>query len=196
MKNIIALLSLLAVSAALAADKTAPAFSLPDTAGKTHNLSDFKGKYVVLEWFNPECPFVKKHYGQGDMQKLQKEFAGKDVVWLLIDSSAPGLEGHLSADEGKAQMEEWKINATALLLDPEGKVGRLYDAKTTPHMFVINPEGKIIFEGGIDDKRSTDQGDIASSKNYVRAALDEAMAGQPVSTPTAAPYGCSVKYKK
>ena len=184
----------LIASVAMAADKTAPDFTLPDQTGKTHSLSDFKGKYVVLEWFNPECPFVQKHYSKGDMQKLQAEFEAKNVVWLLVDSSAPGKQGHLTPEAASAKMKEWNIKADALLLDPEGKAGRAYGAKTTPHMFVINPEGKILYEGGIDDKRSTEQADIAKSKNFVRVALTEAQAGKPVSTESAPPYGCSVKY--
>src|SRR5438105_9539600 len=118
----------------------APDFSLADSKGKTHSLGEYKGKYVVLEWFNPECPFVKKHYGSGNMQKLQKEFTGKGVVWLSIDSSAPGLEGSLTAEQATKTINDWKTQQTALLLDPEGKAGRAYGAKNTPHMFVINPE--------------------------------------------------------
>ena len=173
----------------------APDFSVSDSKGKTHALSQYKGKHVVLEWFNPECPFVKKHYGSGNMQKLQEEFTGKGVVWLAIDSAAPGLEGNLTPEQANAKMAEWKTHSTALLLDPDGKVGRLYGAKNTPHMFVINPEGKIVYEGAIDSKASANPDDIASSTNYVKAALDESLAGKPVSTANTKPYGCSVKYK-
>ncbi len=172
----------------------APGFSLPDSNGKTHSLGDFKGKYVVLEWFNPGCPFVKKHYESDNMQKLQKEFTGKDVVWLTIDSSAKGTQGYLTPEDAKKQLAEWKMNPTALLLDPEGKVGHGYNATNTPQMFVINPEGKLIYEGAIDSKASTSAADIPSSTNYVKAALEEAMAGKPVANAQTKPYGCSVKY--
>src|SRR5256886_16894671 len=151
----------------------APDFSLTDAKGKAHSLSQYKGKYVVLEWFNPECPFVKKHYGSGNMQKLQEEFTGKGVVWLSIDSSAPGLEGNLTAEQANAKMTEWKTKQTALVLDPDGKAGRTYGAKNTPHMFVINPEGTIVYQGAIDSKASPNPSDIASSTNYVNAALNE-----------------------
>ena len=156
----------------------APNFSLPDADGKTHSLGDFKGKYVVLEWFNPGCPFVQKHYTSDNMQQLQKQFTGKDVVWLTIDSSAPGAQGYLTPEEAKKQMSDWKMNSTALLLDPNGKVGHEYRATNTPHMFVVDPEGKLIYEGAIDSKASTNPDDIKSSTNYVKAALEEAMAGK------------------
>src|SRR6476620_7744477 len=173
----------------------APDFSAPDADGKTHSLSEYKGKYVVLEWFNPECPFVKKHYGSGNMQKLQSEYTGKGVVWLSIDSSAPGLEGNLTAEQAQKVMKDWNTKQTALLLDPEGKAGRVYNARNTPHMFVINPEGKIVYEGAIDSKASPNPADIPSSTNYVKVALDESMSGKPVSNANTRPYGCSVKYK-
>ncbi len=171
----------------------APNFSLADSKGKTHSLADFKGKYVVLEWFNPECPFVKKHYGSGNMQKLQQEYTGKGVAWLSIDSSAPGKEGNLAPEAASQKIAEWKINST-LLLDPDGKAGQAYGAKNTPHMFVINPEGKIVYEGAIDSKATANPADIASATNYVKTALDESMAGKPVSNANTKPYGCSVKY--
>jgi peroxiredoxin len=173
----------------------APEFSLPDAAGKTHSLSEYKGKYVVLEWFNPECPFVKKHYGSGNMQKLQAEYTGKGVVWLTIDSNAPGFEGNISPEQAQKVMKDWNTRQTALLLDPEGKVGRAYNAHNTPDMFVINPDGKIIYEGAIDSKASPNPADIPSSTNYVKVALDESMNGKAVSTTNTRPYGCSVKYK-
>src|SRR3984893_10315905 len=174
----------------------APDFSLSDSNGKTHALSQYKGKYVVLEWFNPECPFVKKHYGTGNMQKLQQEFTTKGVVWLTIDSSAPGLEGSLTPEQANGTMNSWKTHQTALLLDPEGKAGRAYGAKNTPHMFVISPEGKIVYEGAIDSKASPNPADIPSSTNYVKVALEESLSGKPVSNPNTKPYGCSVKYNK
>lgn len=194
--------ALISVTAAtlLAADappvgSAAPDFSLPDAAGKTHSLSDYKGKYVVLEWFNPECPFVKKHYGSGNMQKLQAEYTGKGVVWLTIDSNAPGFEGNISPEQAQKVMKDWNTKQTALLLDPDGKVGRAYNAHNTPDMFVINPSGKIIYEGAIDSKASPNPADIPSSTNYVKVALDESMSGKSVSTTSTRPYGCSVKYK-
>jgi len=172
----------------------APVFSLPDANGKTHSLGQYKGKYVVLEWFNPGCPFVQKHYKSDNMQALQKQFTGKGVAWLTIDSSAPGAQGYLTAEEGKKQMSEWSMGSTALLLDPEGKVGHEYHANNTPHMVVVNPEGKVIYEGAIDSTPSINPDDIKSSTNYVKVALEESMAGKPVSTAQTKAYGCSVKY--
>lgn len=200
-KLITALLTVAAASTALfAADSPAvgtkaPDFSLTDSKGKTQSVSQYKGKYVVLEWFNPECPFVRKHYGSGNMQKLQEEFTGKGVVWLTIDSSAPGLEGNLTADQANAKMTEWKTKQTALVLDPDGKAGQAYGAKNTPHMFVINPEGKIVYEGAIDSKASANPSDIPNATNYVKVALEESLAGKTVSNANTKPYGCSVKYK-
>jgi peroxiredoxin len=173
----------------------APDFSLTDSNGKAHSLSRYKGKYVVLEWFNPECPFVKKHYGSDNMQKLQQEYTSKGVVWLTIDSNAPGAEGNMTPEQAQKIMSSWKTHQTALLLDPESKVARSYGAKNTPDMIVINPEGKIVYEGAIDNKATPNPNDIPSSTNYVKAALDESLAGKPVSNPTTKPYGCSVKYK-
>ena len=199
--KLLTLLFTIAASTALvAADSppvgsNAPDFSLTDSKGKTQSVSQYKGKYVVLEWFNPECPFVKKHYGSGNMQKLQEEFTGKGIVWLSIDSSAPGKEGHLTAEQANAKMTEWKTKQTALVLDPDGKAGQSYGAKNTPHMFVINPEGKIIYEGAIDSKATANPSDIASATNYVKVALDESLGGKPVSNANTKPYGCSVKYK-
>jgi len=149
----------------------------------------------VLEWFNPECPFVKKHYGSGNMQKLQGDYTGKGVVWLTIDSSAPGDGREYHRDQAEKIMNGWKTRQTALLLDPEGKAGRAYGAKNTPHMFVVNPEGKVIYEGAIDSKRTPNPADISSSTNYVKVALDESLSGKPVTTANTKPYGCSVKYK-
>src|SRR4029450_2541405 len=173
----------------------APDFSLTDAKGKTHSLAQYRGKYVVLEWFNPECPFVKKHYGSGNMQKLQEEYTSKGVAWLTIDSNAPGTEGNLSADAASKGTTGWKTQQTALLLDPEGRAGRAYGAKNTPNMVVINPEGKIVYEGAIDSKATPNPADIPNSTNYVKVALDESLAGKPVTPPTTKPYGCSVKYK-
>ncbi|MEO5718704.1 MAG: thioredoxin family protein [Chthoniobacterales bacterium] len=172
----------------------APNFSLPDSKGKTHSLGDFKGKYVVLEWFNPGCPFVQKHYTSDNMQSLQKEFTGKEVVWLTIDSSAQGQQGYLSPEEANKQLTNWKMKPTALLLDPAGKVGHDYAATNTPHMYIIDPGGKLIYSGAIDSKPTADAKDVAGATNYVKAALEEAMAGKAVSTPSSRAYGCSIKY--
>src|SRR5919204_905068 len=173
----------------------APDFSLPDAKGQTHSLSQYKGKYVVLEWFNPECPFVKKHYGTGNMQKLQQEYTAKGVVWLTLNSNAPGTEGNITADQAEKIAKAWNAHHTALLLDPDGKAGRAYCAKNTPNMVVIDPAGKSVYEGAIDSKPTPNPADILNSTNYVKAALDESLAGKPVSQPTTKPYGCSVKYK-
>ena len=173
----------------------APNFSLTDAKGKAHSLSQYKGKYVVLEWFNPECPFVKKHYSSGNMQKLQEEYTNKGVTWLTIDSNAPGTEGNITPEEAQKITASWKTHQTALLLDPEGKAGRAYGAKNTPNMVIINPEGKISYEGAIDSKESMNPADIPNSTNYVKAALDESLTGKPVTTSHTKPYGCSVKYK-
>jgi peroxiredoxin len=172
----------------------APEFTLTDSNGQSHNLSDFKGKFVVLEWLNHGCPFVQKHYDGGNMQGLQKEYTGKDVVWLSIVSSAPGKQGHMTPEETNKAKEEKGASPTAVLIDEDGTVGKLYDAKVTPELFVINPEGTLIYAGAIDDKKSTDAADVAGAKNYVKQALDEALAGSPVSEPTSTAYGCSVKY--
>lgn len=198
-KTILIGLSSIVAAGVFAADSPAvgakaPDFSLSDTSGKKHQLSDFKGKYVVLEWFNPECPFVKKHYGSDNMQKLQQQFTDKGVVWLTIDSSAPGKEGYLTAEQGNSTMKSWKTHMTALLMDPDGKAGRAYGAKNTPHMFIVNPEGKLVYQGAIDSKPSPNPNDIPQSTNYVKVALEESMAGKPVSNPSTKPYGCSVKY--
>ncbi len=198
-KFLIFALTVLSTGALLAADApkvgdVAPLFSLPGADGKKHALADYQGKLIVLEWFNPGCPFVKKHYESGNMQQLQKEFTGKGVAWLTIDSSAPGAQGHLTAEEAKKQMSEWKMGSSAFLLDPDGKVGHAYHATNTPHMYILNLEGELIYEGAIDSKASADPADIKSATNYVRVALEEAMAGKPISKAQTKAYGCSVKY--
>src|SRR3989440_3103604 len=178
-----------------AVGSAAPDFSAPDANGKTQSLSEYKGKYVVLEWFNPECPFVKKHYGSDNMQKLQQEYTGKGVVWLTIDSNAPGTEGNITSEQAQKIMNSWKTKQTALLLDPESNIAKLYGAKNTPNMVVISPEGKIVYEGAIDSKASPNPADIPSSTNYVKAALDEALGGKAVSNAQTKPYGCHITYK-
>jgi peroxiredoxin len=174
----------------------APDFTATDTYGKPERLSDYKGKFVVLEWHNRECPYTKKHYSSGNMQALQKEWTGKGVVWFTVISSAPGQQGYVTAEEENAYVKQVKASPTAVLLDPTGQLGHLYSAKTTPHIFIINPQGILIYDGAIDDKPTTDLEDVARAKNYVSAALEEAMAGKEVAVATSRPYGCSVKYAR
>ena len=181
------------VSAAKVGEK-APDFSVTDSNGKTHTLSDFKGKWVVLEWHNQGCPYVKKHYNSGNMQKLQKEWTAKGVVWLSVVSSAQGQQGYVTPAQANAYLAEQKAAPTAVLLDPMGTMGQAYGAKTTPHMFVISPEGLLLYNGAIDDKPTTDISDVPTANNFLSAALGEAMAGKAVVMPTSKPYGCSVKY--
>lgn len=172
----------------------APAFSGTDTHGQMLKLSDYRGKYVVLEWTNKDCPYTRKQYDSGNMQALQREWTAKGVVWLTILSSAPGGQGYMTADEENAWLQKIHAEPTAAILDPTGEIGQLYKAKTTPHMFVIDPAGKLIYDGAIDDHPTTDVADVPRSKNYVSAALKEAMAGRQVALASTRPYGCSVKY--
>ncbi len=174
--------------------KSAPDFSLTDIAGKVHALKDYRGKYVVLEWVNYECPFVKKHYNSGNMQSLQKTYTGKDVVWLSINSSAPGKQGNFTPAEVQKRAQAHGASFSAYLVDEDGKVGNRYDAKTTPHVFIIDPAGDLIYKGAIDNIRSTNIEDIAKAENYVSAALDAAMAGKRIEVSNTQSYGCSVKY--
>jgi peroxiredoxin len=173
--------------------ETAPDFSLKDSEGKEQSLSGYKGKYVVLEWVNYGCPFVKRQYDLGAMQKAQKEMTDKGVIWLAISTSAPGKQGYLEGTELTDQIKAHNGAQTAYLLDSEGKVGKLYSAKTTPHMFVINPEGKIIYQGAIDDQASANV-EQPAGKNYVTTAIEESLAGKPVTNSNTPPYGCGVKY--
>ena len=193
-----ALLILFAAAAIANAEVTigqpAPDFTLTNCEGKKVSLSDYKGKVVVLEWVNHGCPFVVKHYGSGNMQKLQADATAKGVVWLSICSSAPGKQGHATGPDAMKKCTETQSAATAYLLDETGEVGKTYGAKVTPDMYVIDANGVLVYHGAIDDKKSTNPGDIAGAKNYVTAALDEVLAGKPVSTPKTDPYGCSVKY--
>jgi len=172
----------------------APNFTLQGGDTKQHSLANYKGKYVVLEWTNPNCPFVHKFYDSNAMQNLQKEETAKGVVWLRINSGAPGKDGYQSPSDVADYVKANHVAATETLLDPTGKVGHEYGARTTPNMFVINPDGVLIYAGGIDDKPSADADDIATAKNYVIQALAEAMSGKPVTVATSRPYGCSVKY--
>jgi peroxiredoxin len=173
---------------------SAPDFKGTDSNGNTQSLSQYKGKYVVLEWTNHDCPFTRKHYAAGNMQSLQKEWTAKGIVWLSIISSAPGEQGYMTAPEENSYLREVHAAPTAAILDPAGAIGREYEAKTTPHIFIIDPAGKVIYEGAIDDHPSADPEDIKSSKNYVSEALSQSLAGQPVATAVTRPYGCSVKY--
>ena len=188
------LLALAAPARAATVGAAAPDFQLKDTTGRVVKLADFKGKHVVLEWTNPGCPFVVKHYGSQNMQGLQKEFTAKNVVWLSVSSTAKGHYDYLEPAALTAKYKEWGSAQSAMLMDDAGTVGKAYAARTTPHMYVIDPAGKLVYAGGIDDKRSANPADVKDAKNFVRAALGESMAGKPVSTPTATPYGCSVKY--
>jgi peroxiredoxin len=172
----------------------APAFTANDSKGETETLAQYRGKYVVLEWHNQGCPYTKKHYVSGNMQGLQKEWTAKGVVWFTVISSAPGQQGYVTPSQENAYLAQAHAVPTAVLLDPEGKLGRLYNAKTTPQMIVIDPAGNVIYDGAIDDRPTPDPQDVHGAKNYVSDALTEAMAGKPVATPFTRPYGCSVKY--
>jgi hypothetical protein len=179
-----------------AVGKQAKTFKRMAAEGKEVNLlEDFKGKFVVLEWWNHKCPFVEKHYDTGNMQKLQKKYGSRDnVSWVRVVSSAKGKQGFVTSDETKKLNSEHKTSATATLFDPSGEMGRWYGARTTPHMYIINPEGQLIYMGAIDDKPTTDTDDIDGATNYVSLALDQALAGKKIETSSTEPYGCSVKY--
>jgi hypothetical protein len=188
------LASVMFAFAAVDTGAQAPDFTLTDTTGTEHSLSDFEGQFVVLEWTNHLCPFVVKHYSEGDMQALQKEMTDEGVVWLQIISSAEGKQGYLTAEEGEAMRADKNMHSTAMLLDTSGDVGRAYDARTTPHMYLINPEGRLIYQGAIDSIQSTRQSDIAKAENYLKAAYQSELAGEAIENPTTTPYGCSIKY--
>lgn len=192
----IGLLSLLTIAAsAVKVGDPAPDFTATDSNGQSRHLADFKGKYVVLEWHNQGCPYTRKHYASGNMQALQKQWTGKGVVWFTVISSAPGAQGYVTAAEENDYVNKMNAAPTAVLLDPDGRLGHLYAAKTTPHMFIIDPNGALIYNGAIDDHPTSEQSDIPNSKNYVSTALTEAMSGKKVSDAATRPYGCSVKYK-
>lgn len=194
MKLLIILLSLMSFPIhAVEIGEKAPLFSLQGLE-KEVSLSDFQGKIIILEWLNHGCPFVRKHYDSGNMQRLQKTYTQKDVVWLSIISSAPGKQGHVDQAEAKKDKKQNESLATDILLDPKGQVGRLYGAKTTPHMYVINQEGTLVYQGAIDDKPDTKAASIPDSKNYVALALDEVLAKRKVTQSKTQAYGCSVKY--
>jgi peroxiredoxin len=188
---------LLLVTPLLSAPKVgelAPDFSATASNGKTYHLADFRGKFVVLEWHNNGCPYTRKHYESGNMQRLQKDWTAKGVVWFTVISSAPGTQGYMTADAENTYIGRMNAAPTAALLDASGDLGHLYDAKTTPQIVIINPQGIMIYDGAIDDHPTSDASDIPNSKNYVQAALTDAMAGKPLATGMTRPYGCSVKY--
>jgi len=172
----------------------APDFTAGDSYGETHRLSDYEGRIVVLEWTNHDCPYVRKHYETGNMQALQEAATAGGVAWFSIVSSRPGSQGHVTPEEANALTESRDAAPTAVLLDPEGIVGRLYDARVTPHMYVIDETGRLVYAGGIDDKPTSRRSSVEGAHNYVQAALTAVQAGEPVATPTARPYGCTVKY--
>src|SRR5262245_36390320 len=174
--------------------KPAPDFAGKDTNGTVHALANLKGKTVVLEWTNHECPYTVKHYATGNMQALQQEAAGKGVVWLTVASSAPGKQGYVTAAQANKLTAERQAVPAAVLLDPDGRIGRLYDARTTPHMFVIDKDGKVAYMGAIDDTPTANHADVKTARNYVRDALAALAAGKPVPTTATRPYGCTVKY--
>ena len=197
----LALLTVVAFAAPVAAQtdqanigEPAPDFTLEAADGETHSLSDFEGKYVVLEWLNFECPFVGKHYGSGNMQALQEKYTDEGVVWLSIVSSAPGKQGYYPPKEMIEQKKKHNGSMTAILMDPDGEIGKTYGATVTPHMYVINPDGELVYRGGIDDKPTTDEADIEGATNYVDRALTAVMNGEEVSPKQAKPYGCTIKY--
>jgi AhpC/TSA family len=179
---------------AVAPGALAPDFKGTDSNGVEHSLSQYRGKYVVLEWANKGCPYDQKHYLSGSMENLQKEWTAKGVVWLSVISSAPGTQGYVTPPEENDYIKTMHVASTAVLLDPTGAIARLYEAKTTPHMFVIDPTGKLIYEGAIDNKPTTDQADLKGADNYLNDALNASMAGKPVAVESTRPYGCSVKY--
>lgn len=186
--------SVMAFSQQAKLNEQAPNFKLDDSNGKEYSLSDFKNKIVVLEWINYECPFVKKHYDSKNMQTLQEKYRKQGVIWLTICSSVESKQGNYTNDEINSRSKKHNAKFTAYLVDADGKVGKMYGAKTTPHMYIINKDGKLVYAGGIDDKASTDLEDINNAKNYVSLALDELLAGKNISVQSSKPYGCSVKY--
>lgn len=195
MNKLICLLSWVSIltSAATIGEK-APNFSLVGSDGKTYELKNLKGKTVVLEWFNEGCPFVVKHYSTNNMQALQKKYTEKGVAWFTVLSSAPGKQGYVTADQFEKDRKRLKMASTAGLLDTTGEVGKRFGAKTTPHLFIINAQGVLVYQGAVDDNSSTDPETVSKAKNYVAPALDALLDGKPVPKSTTKPYGCSIKY--
>jgi AhpC/TSA family len=179
---------------ALKPGEQAPDFKGIDSNGKVQTLAQYRGKYVVLEWANKGCPFEQKHYKSGNMERLQKEWTARGVVWLSVISSAPGQDGYVTPPEENEYLRTMKAAPSAAILDPSGSIGRLYNAKTTPDMFVIDPQGRLVYEGAIDDQPTPDPASLKDAKNYVSAALEASMAGRPVEVAVTRSYGCSVKY--
>ena len=192
--SFVAMLLLISSAYAAKVGESAPDFQATASNGQVYKLSQYRGKFVVLEWHNNGCPYTRKHYESGNMQRLQRDWTRKGVVWFTVISSAPGQQGYVTAQQENDYLKQTKASPLAAILDPQGDVGRLYSAKTTPHMFVINPQGVLVYDGAIDSKATTDQADISTAKNYVSQALEEAMGNKSVSIPTTRPYGCSVKY--
>lgn len=172
----------------------APEFKVKDASGKEQSLSAYKGKYVVLEWVNPGCPFVRKHYDTSNMQSTQAAATAKGAVWLTVSSTAKDAGDYKSGAELSAWLKEQGAKPTATLMDDDGKVGHAYGARTTPHLYIVDPQGKLVYAGAIDSKATARKEDVKSATNYVTAALDEALAGKPISKATSEPYGCSIKY--
>ncbi len=184
-----------ALGAQATVGSSAPQFAATDSRGQSHSLSEYRGKYVVLEWHNHDCPYTRKHYVSGNMEGLQKEWTTKGVVWFTVISSAPGEQGYMTDAQENAYLQQMHAAPTAVLMDPQGKLGRMYSARATPEMYVIDPEGKLIYEGAIDDRPTPDVSDIKGADNYLNDALTEAMAGKPVLQSYTRAYGCSVKYR-
>ena len=191
---IIPFILLAATAYALRPGDAAPDFHGSDSNGNSQTLAQYRGKFVVLEWANQGCPYEQKHYKSGNMERLQREWTSKGVVWLSVISSAPGEQGYVTPPEENDYLRTMHAAPTAAVLDPSGAIGRLYGAKTTPHMFVIDPQGKLVYEGALDDQPTPDPASLKIAHNYVSEALEDAMAGKPVPTPVTRPYGCSVKY--
>lgn len=188
--------TLVSVATAATVGAKAPSFTLTDVNGETHSLSDFEGKVVVLEWTNYGCPFVKKHYNSGNMQQLQETAASRDVVWLTICSSAPGKQGHMSAVDWQKESGKKGVKSEAILIDESGSVGKSYGAVATPHMYVIDEDGVLVYDGAIDSIPSASASDISKAENYVMAAIDATLAGEEVEKSKNKPYGCSIKYAR
>jgi peroxiredoxin len=183
-----------ATARALPPGSAAPEFKGVDSNGVTHSLSEYRGKFVVLEWANRGCPYEQKHYNSGNMESLQKQWTAKGVVWLSVLSSAPGQQGYVTPAEENEYLKTMKAAPTAALLDPTGVIGHMYDARTTPHIFVIDPSGKIVYQGALDNQPTPDPASLKGADNYLNDALNAAMAGKPVAVQATKPYGCSVKY--
>jgi hypothetical protein len=192
--SVLMLAALPAVAATAVVGQPAPAFSVSDASGKAVSLADFKGKTVVLEWVNPGCPYVRKHYDSANMQGTQKGATDKGVVWLAVNSTAPGHGDYKKPADMSSWMQSQKASATHTLMDGDGKIGKAYGARTTPHMYIVDARGTLAYAGGIDDKPSSDPADVKTAKNYVNAALGDVLAGKPVAQASTRPYGCSVKY--